>query len=593
MEHQHQLPDNRSIGFRSIVALSLALLLFSINSMPAQTPVLRFANQVGGSGFSPSYAIAVDTGGNSYITGYIEGTVDFDPGPDTAYLGRDGETTGYMAKYDSAGEYLWAFRLGIAGHALAISGSGNVVVRGTFAGTLDFDPGDDTANLTAETNELFVAQYTPAGNYLWAWHIPVPASKIPSQATYVGLAIDESGDIVVSGAFNDTVDFDPGTGEAYLSPAFSSQGNPDMFVAKYSATGKYVWAFHVGGSEWEQADAVAIDRKGNIYLTGYFRGTVNFNPGGGAVANLSSSGGSPDIFVAKYSASQEFRWVFSVGGVTNDRGLRLAVNGDTTVVIAGYFSGIAYFDPGSGSASLTALSSQDIFVASYDSSGNFRWVAGPGRGWSKAVAIDRSGDIVIGGSFYGTNDFDPGPGVANLTSVPDTVLNGFVASYAPSGKLRWAFDIPVSANYSHVTGLATGSAGNVYVIGAIGATADLDPGNDTVYRTPTGKSANFLARYSSVTQPNLSAGESSDNSHDIDLRVVPNPFTDAFTLHFDVASSPSRIQIVDVMGRVVESRAIIDSNDEITFGSTLPAGAYFIEIVQGRERRRIMIHKVK
>jgi hypothetical protein len=536
--------------------------------------------------------IATDANGNIYVVGYFSGTMDVDPGIGVVNLTAADTGNIFVAKYDNGGNYIWAFTiggigsstlwLGNEGASIKVDGSGNVVVRGAFQGTADFDPGTGTTNLTATpgTNDMFVGKYTPTGNLLWAFRLP---------ARIRGLDVDGSNNIIVCGSFQNTVDFNPGTGTTNLTAARSTSDSPDMFVAKYSATGGLVWAFGVGASGFETCNGVAVDGSGNCYVTGYFGGTsVNFNPGSGPKANLSSSGGA-DMFLAKYSSAGKYLWAFSVGSAATDQGIGLTTDG-VNVWVTGAYGGTADFNPGTGTNSLASVTSQDIFVARYSSSGAYGWAIGMGDGWGTSVVLDGNGDLRVSGNFKGTDDFDPGTGTASLTSLPATDFNAFVAKYTYSGGYLSVFGLPGTTGAA----LALDGNGGMFVTGGLKSGAnDFDPDTGVVSLTLAGVYDCYIAKYTDVTLPKFSINTNPGRYQEMKLGIAPNPFTSGFTVSYDGAAAPARIEIIDMMGRVVESREMVGAGEEIMLGAELPAGAYLIEIVQGEERRTMMIRKVK
>ncbi|MBI4648818.1 MAG: T9SS type A sorting domain-containing protein, partial [Bacteroidia bacterium] len=240
---------------------------------------------------------AVDGTSNCYITGYFKGTADFDPGIETVNLTSVGNEDIFFAKYDANGNYLWAKSIGGTssnhGSSIAIDGTGNCYITGYFRGTTDFDPGAGTANLTpVDSSDIFFARYDVNGNYLWAKSIGSTSMDFG-----ISIAVDSIGNCYITGFFRVTTDFDPGTGTVNLT----SIGNWDIFFAKYDANGNYLWAKNIGSSYGDGGYSIAVDDTGNIYLTGYFQSTADFNPGAGT-ANLTSVG-YKDIFFAKYGQS--------------------------------------------------------------------------------------------------------------------------------------------------------------------------------------------------------------------------------------------------------------------------------------------------
>lgn len=327
-------------------------------------------------------AIALDAGGNIYITGSFVGTVDFDPGAGTANLVAAGNRNIFIAKYSSAGNYIWAKDIGspITDEAgdLALDGSGNVYVTGYFQNTADFDPGPGTANLTSfGFGDLFIAKYTTSGNYLWARQMGGTGSENGGS-----LALDNNGNVCLTGLFSNTADFDPGPGTANLTSA----GQWDIALAKYDAAGNYLWAKSMGGTDYDISQDIVLDGSNNIYLTGYFRSTVDFDPGAG-VANLTSADQS-DIFLAYYDASGNYLWAKSIENMGPAGGACLALGGTTKLNVGGRFTGTADFDFGPGTANRTAVDlSADIFITQYSVNN-----AGGGNGQSPVLTCP--GNIV-------------------------------------------------------------------------------------------------------------------------------------------------------------------------------------------------------
>ncbi|MDZ7848263.1 MAG: SBBP repeat-containing protein [Owenweeksia sp.] len=359
--------------------------------------------------------------------GDFSGTVDFDPSASTANLVYAGASDIFLAKYDAAGNYLWAKRLGgsftEAGQSVAIDGSGNVVVTGFFYGTADFDPSASTANLvpsgSSGNSDIFLAKYDASGNYLWA----INMGGSSGDKGY-SVAIDVSGNALVTGYFVGTVDFDPSATTANLV----SSGSADIFLAKYDAAGNYLWAINMGGNSSDVSNSVAADASGNAVVTGRFQGTADFDPSA-SMANLVSAGAS-DIFLAKYDASGNYLWAHSMGGSSTDIGQSVAIDGSGNAFVTGYFGGTVDFDPSANTANLVSAGNADIFLAKYDGSGNYLTAINMGGssfdiGYS--VAIDGSGNAVVTGYFNGTADFDPSPTTANLVSAGQYDI--FLASY--------------------------------------------------------------------------------------------------------------------------------------------------------------------
>jgi hypothetical protein len=326
-----------------------------------------WAKKLGGAANEFASSIAVDSTGNVYSTGMFEGTSDFDPGAGTANLSSvGGSWDAYISKLDSSGNYVWAKSFGgspnpDSGREIAIDSNGDIYTIGSFFGTVDFDPGVGTANLTSGGNEnTFILKLNSSGNYVWAKSFS-GTSNVYAQS----ISIDSSGDIYTVGFFFSTVDFDPGVGTASLS---APAGKLDSFVAKLTSSGDYVWAKNFGGSDGVYGLSIAVDATGNVYTTGYFEGTADFDPGAGTT-NL-TSGGNLDYFVSKLDPSGNFLWAKSLGGSSTDVGYSIAVDSTGNVYTTGYFVETVDFDPGAGSTNLTSTGAQDVFVLKLSPSGD-------------------------------------------------------------------------------------------------------------------------------------------------------------------------------------------------------------------------------
>ncbi len=380
-----------------------------------------WAKSFGGSSSDEGWSI-VDDSGNVYTTGYFEGTVDFNPGSGTANLTSAGFTDVFVQKLDASGNFLWAKSFGgssisgDAGYSITVDASGNVYTTGDFEGTVDFDPGAGTVNLSsAGLADVFVQKLDASGNFLWAKSFGGSSNDLGYSIT-----VDFSGNVYTTGIFGGTVDFDPGAGTAILSSA----GIQDVFVQKLNSSGNYLWAKSFGGSSADYGFSITVDASGNVYTTGWFEGTADFDPGVGT-ANLTSAGGE-DVFVLKLNSSGNYLWVKSLGGSSSDQGLSIAVDASGNIYTTGSFAGLVDFDPGAGTANLSTsgIFDPDVFIQKIDASGNYLWAKSfvgsfSDIGWS--ITVDASGNVYTTGYFFGTVDFDPGVGTANLSSTFGTI----------------------------------------------------------------------------------------------------------------------------------------------------------------------------
>jgi PKD repeat protein len=498
---------------KKAITILVLTLVYNVALFPQST--LLWAKQYGGTGWNGAGAssIAVDPSGNIYTTGVFEGTADFDPGPATFYLTSTGYTDIFISKLDASGNFVWAKRVGgiydDAANFITLDALGNVYTTGYFFGTIDFDPGSSTYNLTAEGQDIYISKLDASGNFVWAKRMGGPYCLAEGWC----IALDASGNVYTTGYFLEEADFDPGAGMYTLTTIPIDYF--DIFVSKLDASGNFVWAKRLGGTGDDVAFFITVDALGNVYTTGAFQETADFDPGTGTY-NLISAG-DDDIFISKLDAFGNFVWAKRMGGTNDQVGVSIVVDASGNVCTTGALYGTADFDPGSGTYNLTSSGEDDIFISKLDAFGNFVWakrmggtvsyrvshsiamdtsgsvyitgtlsvytiliskldVSGNfiyeklmgglgtgGAGGGSSIAFDASGNLYVTGGFEGTVDFDPGAGIYNLTSVG--VSDIFVLKLA-------GCDAPPSqpGNISGSTSSCQGSSQNYSVSNVLGVT---------------------------------------------------------------------------------------------------------------------------
>jgi hypothetical protein len=357
---------------------------------------------------------------------------------------------------------------GDQGYSLAVGPTGNVFITGSFAGTADFDPGPGTFNLTASgIADVFVSKLDASGNFVWARAMGGTANDRSH-----GIALDAAGNVWTTGQFSTTADFDPGAGVVNLTSA----GGTDIYISKLDAAGNYLWAGAMGSPSNDLANAIDLDASGNVVTVGNFAGTADFDPGAGAV-NLTSAGGT-DIFVSMLSPSGSFIWARRFGSTGTDQGNGITVDGNGYVITTGGYSNTVDFDPSAATANLSSVGMFDIFVSALDAGGNYRWAQSmggtTGNDVGLGITVDASNNVITVGNYYGTADFDPGPGTFNMTS--GGTIDIFVSKLVPGGGFYCARSTGTGGGNSTVTAIATDASGNVYATGNFLGTVDFDPG---------------------------------------------------------------------------------------------------------------------
>ena len=323
-----------------------------------------------------------------------------------------------------------------------VDSTGNIYTTGRFLNTVDFDPGAGTSNLTsAGSSDVFVSKLDASGNLLWAKSFGAAAADAG-----LSIAVDSTGNVYTTGFFASTVDFDPGVGTTNLITA----GSSDVFISKLDASGNLVFAKRFGAAEADVGLSVAVDSTGNVYTTGYFEQTVDFDPGAGTT-DLTTAGGS-DVFVSKLDASGNLVFAKRFGWSNDDGGISISVDSNGNIHTIGYFEERVDFDPGAGTSNLTSAGGTDVFVSKIDSSGNLllaKSFGGTANDVGRSIAFDSTGNIYTTGEFAGTVDFDPGTGTTNLISAGGNDV--FILRLDPSGDAR-ASAAPSAPTLNSITG---------------------------------------------------------------------------------------------------------------------------------------------
>src|SRR5262245_37621703 len=258
-------------------------------------------------------------------------------------------------------------------------------------------------------------------------------------ASMTGIGVDPDDNVYMTGRFSGTVDFDPEAGVTNLT----SIGANDAYLTRYDRDGRLVWARQIGGTGSVGSSltgGIASDEGNAIYIAGSFSGTADFDPGSG-VFEMTAPGANSDLFVAKLTRAGDLVWARQMSCSVGSAGpIAIAANA-ASVAFTGTINGTCDFDPGPGTADVTATAGmgtgtpENVFVAALDANGNFGWAApfeSPGSDIPNGISVDAAGSVYSVGRARGSIDYDPGPGT--------DMQNGdfFVIKQAANGAELWA-----------------------------------------------------------------------------------------------------------------------------------------------------------
>jgi hypothetical protein len=350
-----------------------------------------------------------------------------------------------------------------------LDSDGNIFTGATFTGITDLDPDTSVFNVSGGSlappfyYNSYVEKLDSAGNFIWG-------DKFGdiNHLQCTGMDVDDSGNVIITGFFEFTADVDPSPSDTFM---LTSNGGSDIFICKIDNDGNFVWAKQMGAFGNDQAKGITTDAAGNVYITGYFVETVDFDPGPG-IHNLTNYPNSYSPYVLKLDAAGDFAWAVSFYGGYGT-GNSLSIDPFGNIYCFGMFSGPNDFDPGPGTVSLTTDGSWDLFVAKLNNAGGLIWakpISGNGVSYPKQVNAQINNGFMLSGTFENTADFDMGPGINNVTASPGS-QDPFLVKYDSAGNFGWITFIGPNGNGT----FQLDNEGSVYLNGSFSGTIDVDP----------------------------------------------------------------------------------------------------------------------
>lgn len=425
--------------------LFISILLLGLTDSIGQG--FQWARRLGGYGVDFGNAAVTDASGNVYVTGQFEFDGHFNSNNTPSFSVYGGHDI-FLAKYNPQGGLVWVQRAGgtggDAGTAICLDPAGNIYITGEMESISHFGSIDITSR---GNNDAFIAKYDNNGNCQWA----VNAGGYSGDRGR-GIAVDASGNVYLAGEFRQTANFGSSLTVTAPDPIYK-----DFFVAKYSPSLGWLWVKRGGSDKDDDANALCLDNNGNVYVTGFYRNNASIE--GGSI--MTTNGGTyADLFVAKYSAiSGNLEWFKRAGGSWDDEGRDIIYNNtDNLLYVTGEYRGTSDF----GAINMTEQGYGDMFLACYSPAGTELWVKGAGGSvtdFGRAISLDNQNNIYIAGRYGYSATFNSGTTLSGDTS------EVFIASYDKAGGFRWVVDAKGTGNEDNGRGIAVSGVGDVYVIG--------------------------------------------------------------------------------------------------------------------------------
>ncbi len=523
----------------------------------------------GGGDIDEAYGLAVDSAGNSVITGYtFSSDLPITAGAiDTAY---DIDYDAYIAKFDPSGDLLWATYYGgnggDYGRKVKLDAQNNVYATGNTTSTdLLTSPGAyQPAN--AGSYDAYLLKLSPNGGFVWA-------TLFGGTGGDFGMVEDLRNDKVVISGFTSSTNLPANGFQTTLG------GAVDSYLAVFDTSGNYEWSTYFGGTNSEDMHAITFDYDGNIIAVGdTYSNDMPITTG----AFQMNNNGSHDVYILKTSPTGTKLFATYFGGYGKDDALGVCTDEDNRIYIAGY-SQSSDFPVSTGAHQTSLNSGRDGMIARFTPTGHREYCTFYGgddnedftgmvnqNGKIYLVMNSRSTDLLLHGVSHQTSNL----GYAeNFILVMDTSFNFAYSTYFGGVSSESSYEIDVTHDeVIYISGFSSG--------------ADLAFGSGIFQNSPIGSTDAYVLRLDSLEGTFNALQEFSV----LNFEVYPNPTRDQLSLNASLNSINS-IEIIDAGGKL---QMLIHNPDpkELIDVSGLANGTYFIRLISDNQVLRSSFTKL-
>lgn len=545
----------------------ILLSLFAVCVMlAANAQAYQWASQIEGTSHDQSLSVS-SIGTDIYSTGSFTSSTDLDPSSGTLSFTSNGDHDVYIQKLDENGNFLWGKTVGGTGNDFGrmINDYGtHIIISGTFQDSVDFNPGTPTHFKTSNGGyDVFVLALDANGDFLW-----VNTFGGTGNDAFGGQEKDGNDDLVITGGFTYDMTVDVAGTPTTITSA--SGDKTDVFFMKIDLSGNLSWISSIGGTGINAGRGVAIKANNHMLFSGRYRNIMDANPGTGTFS-LSSVGGY-SIYLLELDTQGDFVNAFSIDNAADMETYDMELDANENIYLTGFYKGTADFDMKSGMDSRTSNGDQDSYVVKYTPNKDLVWAktfGSSGLEQSLGVEVSANGDVYTVGRYSDVTDFDPNTGVVNHTAVGPS-YDMYFHKLDSTGNFEWVHTYGNIDN-DIARGLEIDPDGNVYVSGSFAYDIDFDPTTGIDSLVTDGSRDAVLLKFSDVSVGVNDIAPQNKTA----IKIYPNPVQNQLFFELD-NEEITGITIIDFSGRVVQS--IANTTAQSVNVSNLVRGIYVLRI---------------
>ncbi|MBK7964292.1 MAG: SBBP repeat-containing protein [Bacteroidetes bacterium] len=358
----------------------------------------------------------------------------------------------------------------------------------------------------------------------------------------------------------------------------------------------------------EEGRSVVVDDSSNVYLTGLFTGSADFDPSNNMFLLTAAGGSAFEGYVVKLDINGDLVWAKQLGGTNSDVGRGISINSNGDLFVTGTYRGTADLDPSLSAANFTSNGSDDVFIVKLDRNGNFGWaksIGGSGADLANGIAVDSFSNVIVIGQFLGNVDFDPS--VGNSFIQAGGFYDTFILKLDSSGNFNWAQRLNSTSNVNSRF-VKTDNSNNIYLTGGFTGTLDINPdtnitqnifnaGSDDVFVLKLNENGRYLWGFTA-------GGLNFDQATSLEISHSSHIFISGFfnsTIDFD--PSPGILSLTPTASRdafiakysnpTITSLQSVNNNSIVRLSPNPTNGSVFLDLKTVQENIKYSIYDLR